>query len=96
MGTSRIHHDNLLSIYNGRVRIGHVLAHLNGRVEAFDIADRPIGIFKTIPAAANAIADATEALTTIPDFVPRTRDGRAAVINAGNTAGGRTSYDQTN
>jgi hypothetical protein len=46
-----------------------------------------IGIFPTIPAAANAIADAIEALTTIPDFVPRTRDGRSAVINAGNLTG---------
>jgi hypothetical protein len=48
----------LVSVTDGRAAIGHIVAHGKLGFEAFDRSDVSIGMFKTQPAAANAIYNA--------------------------------------
>jgi hypothetical protein len=47
-------------IYDGRECRGFVLARGRLGFEAFDRQERSLGLFKTVAAAANAVADAAE------------------------------------
>jgi len=55
----------LVSIYDGRECLGHVLARGKAGYEAFDRDDKPVGIFETQRQAANALA-LVEALENLP------------------------------
>ena len=46
---------NLLTVYDGRICIGHLLRRGESGVEAFDRDDRSLGIFAEVNAAANAV-----------------------------------------
>jgi hypothetical protein len=50
----------LLSIFDGRKCIGHLLVRPHSGVEAFDSDDRSLGLFPDVSAAADAVS-ATEA-----------------------------------
>ena len=52
-----INRSDLLSVYDGCVCCGHVARGNKLGHEAFDVAGRSLGIFRTITAAANAISD---------------------------------------
>jgi hypothetical protein len=52
--------SNLVSVYDGTLCLGHVLYKPRVGFEAYDHNDQPIGIFKTQPAAANAIYNTTK------------------------------------
>jgi hypothetical protein len=52
--------SNLVSVYDGTMCVGHVLYKPRVGFEAYDRDDKPIGIFPTQRAAANAISDEEE------------------------------------
>jgi len=48
----------MLTVFDGRELCGFILKRGRTGYEAFDREERPLGIFKTAPAAANAVVDA--------------------------------------
>jgi hypothetical protein len=49
------HTTSMLSVYDGRDRLGHLVDRGEDGVEAFDAADRPAGVFKNEAAAATEL-----------------------------------------
>jgi hypothetical protein len=49
-----------LSVYDGQLCLGHLLPRGKAGVEAYDRADRSLGIFPTQKAAADAVSAAGE------------------------------------
>jgi hypothetical protein len=50
-------HYHWCSVFDGRECIGHIVGRGKLGVEAFDAHDRSIGIFATVPLAANALSN---------------------------------------
>jgi hypothetical protein len=49
---------SLLTVYDGRTCVGHLIRRGKTGVEAFDVGDRSIGIFKSASDAADAVTAA--------------------------------------
>jgi hypothetical protein len=58
--------SNLVSVYDGTTCLGHVLYKPRVGYEAYDCNDRPIGIYPTQKAAADAIS-LQEERCTVPE-----------------------------
>jgi hypothetical protein len=52
--------SNLVSVYDGTLCLGHILRKPRVGFEAYDRNDKPIGVFASQSAAANALTDATK------------------------------------
>jgi hypothetical protein len=50
----------LLSVYNGRTCVGHVLARGKSGFQAFDVDDKSLGIYRTRSEAIDAVTDAAK------------------------------------
>jgi hypothetical protein len=58
---AQISRPTLSYVYDGQQCLGHILARGRSGLEAFDREERSLGLFKTAPAAANAVFNAAAA-----------------------------------
>jgi hypothetical protein len=54
----------LLSVYDGRTCLGHVMARGRFGFEGFDVDDKSLGMFRTRPEAVDAVTEAAKRAAT--------------------------------